>query len=284
MKNIFAYTETNYTPETYPAYISINRDYNGSFWIGVRERSDDTSRSARISVPPETLEHLAAYIMAFFGEEEESGSKEASEAVVNQSLTTEPCEVCGGDGVLAGSECGFCDGENADRTIKESLQVAESSAPARDMQEAFEAKFPMPANCTRYSGGYSPTSYSAWDAQAYVQKWEGWKAAYAALQSHPAQAGKESLEEALMNALIRCTNLSSDAIDERVAEMVEICKPTAAPSASVPAQAVTLKPAEIEQGWRDTFSTNNPFCPCDLGAFTKAVKWAERRLFEGAKQ
>lgn len=34
----------------------------------------------------------------------------------------------------------------------------------------------------------------------------------------------------------------------------------------------------IEQGWRDTFSTNNPFCPCDLKSFTKAVRWAERAL------
>lgn len=35
--------------------------------------------------------------------------------------------------------------------------------------------------------------------------------------------------------------------------------------------------AQIARGWRDTFSTENPFCPCDLKSFTKAVHWAERR-------
>lgn len=38
--------------------------------------------------------------------------------------------------------------------------------------------------------------------------------------------------------------------------------------------------AQIEQGWRDTFSTGNPFCPCDLKSFTKAVRWHERALAE----
>jgi hypothetical protein len=31
----------------------------------------------------------------------------------------------------------------------------------------------------------------------------------------------------------------------------------------------------IEAGWNNTFSTNNPYCPCDLKTFTKAVRWAE---------
>jgi hypothetical protein len=36
-----------------------------------------------------------------------------------------------------------------------------------------------------------------------------------------------------------------------------------------------LSTAEIEKGWRKTFSTDNPFCPCNLKTFTKAVRWAE---------
>lgn len=45
-----------------------------------------------------------------------------------------------------------------------------------------------------------------------------------------------------------------------------------------------LSDKKIEAGWRDTFSTNNPFCPCDLKSFTKAVRWAERALAaSGAK-
>ena len=39
-----------------------------------------------------------------------------------------------------------------------------------------------------------------------------------------------------------------------------------------------LTAKQIKAGWEQTFSTNNPFCPCDLKSFTKAVNWAERAL------
>ena len=42
------------------------------------------------------------------------------------------------------------------------------------------------------------------------------------------------------------------------------------------AAGVSLTSAQIEAGWRETFSTENPFCPCDLKTFTKAVRWALR--------
>lgn len=42
--------------------------------------------------------------------------------------------------------------------------------------------------------------------------------------------------------------------------------------------AVTLTAEKIEKGWRDTFSTDNPYCPCNLKSFTKAVRWAEWAL------
>lgn len=41
-----------------------------------------------------------------------------------------------------------------------------------------------------------------------------------------------------------------------------------------------LTEAQIAEGWKATFSTRNPFCPCDLHSFTKAVRWAERALAE----
>ena len=47
----------------------------------------------------------------------------------------------------------------------------------------------------------------------------------------------------------------------------------AAATFEIPAQ---LTGEQIEKGWRDIFSTSNPFCPCDLKSFTKAVRWAER--------
>lgn len=46
----------------------------------------------------------------------------------------------------------------------------------------------------------------------------------------------------------------------------------AAPIPQQPAQPLTDK--QIEHGWKQTFSTENPFCPCNLKSFTKAVRWA----------
>lgn len=42
------------------------------------------------------------------------------------------------------------------------------------------------------------------------------------------------------------------------------------------AERKPLTEPQIEQGRHDTFSTDNPFCPCDSKAMRKAVRWAER--------
>lgn len=42
------------------------------------------------------------------------------------------------------------------------------------------------------------------------------------------------------------------------------------------ARDARLTDAQIAAGWRETFSTQNPFCPIDLKSFTKAARWAER--------
>ena len=47
-------------------------------------------------------------------------------------------------------------------------------------------------------------------------------------------------------------------------------------SNDTPSPALTK--SQIERGWHETFSTGNPYCPCDLKSFTKAVKWAERAI------
>lgn len=70
MENIFAFTETNYQPSFYPGFISINKQNDGTLSVSVRERGNDTGKAALIDVSPETLEHLAAAIMAFFGAQE----------------------------------------------------------------------------------------------------------------------------------------------------------------------------------------------------------------------
>ena len=48
-----------------------------------------------------------------------------------------------------------------------------------------------------------------------------------------------------------------------------------------PGEAKALSDRAIEFGWRETFSTENPFCPCNLKSFTKAVRWAERAVAKG---
>ena len=48
--------------------------------------------------------------------------------------------------------------------------------PVANEQDAFEQKFGMPINCTRFTGGYAATNHNAWDAHAHCLRWEGWKA------------------------------------------------------------------------------------------------------------
>jgi hypothetical protein len=43
---------------------------------------------------------------------------------------------------------------------------------------------------------------------------------------------------------------------------------------------VGLTDEEIEKGRDQTFSINNPYCPCDSKTMRKAVRWAEAKLKE----
>lgn len=63
--------------------------------------------------------------------------------------------------------------------------VSAPTAPApTDERAAFEKVFPMPADCQRIgngrTAGYAPTEYGAWEANAFIRRWEGWKAARSA--------------------------------------------------------------------------------------------------------
>ncbi|WP_137923936.1 hypothetical protein [Cupriavidus sp. 2SB] len=42
---------------------------------------------------------------------------------------------------------------------------------------AFEAVYPVPAQCVWVGNGYAATGYNAWDAQTHCHRWEGWLAA-----------------------------------------------------------------------------------------------------------
>lgn len=49
----------------------------------------------------------------------------------------------------------------------------------------------------------------------------------------------------------------------------------ALPLPTGPRQAVLLTDKQIENGRKQVFSTDNPFCPCDAKTMRKAARWAE---------
>lgn len=54
-----------------------------------------------------------------------------------------------------------------------------------DPRDEFEKIFPIPSATIRCGTGYAVTSYSAWEGQAYENKWEGWQAARRAAEVRP---------------------------------------------------------------------------------------------------
>lgn len=58
--NIHAYTETDYAPDYYPAFLSLNKR-DGKLILSVRTRG--AQNPSEIEMPAEALEQLAADIM-----------------------------------------------------------------------------------------------------------------------------------------------------------------------------------------------------------------------------
>ena len=73
-------------------------------------------------------------------------------------------------------------------------QAAPAAVAVPDERDAFEIKFPMPADCVRCGTGYASTSYNGWRANDHVSRWEGWHAR-AALAATPAAAAPVVLPE-----------------------------------------------------------------------------------------
>jgi putative hemolysin len=48
-----------------------------------------------------------------------------------------------------------------------------------DLRDKFEKRYKLPANCIRVGKGYAATSYNAWDAQTFIDRFEGYFAAHA---------------------------------------------------------------------------------------------------------
>lgn len=59
--------------------------------------------------------------------------------------------------------------------------VPDESGP----RDAFESVFPMPKYVVRCGAGYAVTAYSAWGANEFKERWEGWNACRAAMLEQP---------------------------------------------------------------------------------------------------
>jgi hypothetical protein len=66
--------------------------------------------------------------------------------------------------------------EDAKDALREAQAAQPSPVPLTDEQAEFESVFKLPSNCTKFQGGYAPTSHNAWEAQTFCARWEGWKA------------------------------------------------------------------------------------------------------------
>lgn len=52
-----------------------------------------------------------------------------------------------------------------------------------DPRDEFEKLFPLPVFCIRRGTGYASTSFNGWSANTHNDRWEGWKAAMALMES-----------------------------------------------------------------------------------------------------
>lgn len=60
---IFAYTETDYQPEYYPGFVSLNQREDGSFALSVRSRGDQGS--AEVVLQGEELDRMFSLWQGF---------------------------------------------------------------------------------------------------------------------------------------------------------------------------------------------------------------------------
>lgn len=60
MQNLFAFTETNYAPADYPAFLSLNEHEDGRHTLTVRSRGSQTPQE--IELPPMAWRALASAI------------------------------------------------------------------------------------------------------------------------------------------------------------------------------------------------------------------------------
>jgi hypothetical protein len=122
-----------------------------------------------------------------------------------------------------------------------------------------------------YAGQYANLMWKAWQARAASPQATAFE--WPPLPALPNQ-GFYAFDQALF------TEHQMQGYANAYGEAVRVAMATATqPAQTERAQTErALTAAEIEKGWRKTFSTDNPYCPCNLKSFTKAVRWAEWTL------
>lgn len=68
MRNLFVYTETDYIPDHYPAFVSLNQGMGGCITLSVRSRSVDGLHQGIINLDPEQCKGLAEALLGVISE------------------------------------------------------------------------------------------------------------------------------------------------------------------------------------------------------------------------
>lgn len=63
MRNLFAYTEPEYMPDFYPAFVSLNQGMGGCITLSVRSRSSDGNHQGIINLDQEQCKELAEALL-----------------------------------------------------------------------------------------------------------------------------------------------------------------------------------------------------------------------------
>lgn len=63
MRNLFAYTEAEYAPDYYPAFVSLNQGMGGCITLSVRSRSADGLHQGVINLDPAECKDLAEALL-----------------------------------------------------------------------------------------------------------------------------------------------------------------------------------------------------------------------------
>lgn len=108
------------------------------------------------------------------------------------------------------------------------------------------------------------------DADAASESFEGLRKMIAAALADARREGAEQMRASVESALDDLPLPDGFFVSDIMGAIND-----AMPLPTGPRQAVLLTDEQIENGRKQVFSTDNPFCPCDAKTMRKAARWAE---------